>query len=104
MAYYLSEQHEPALAMFEALLERFPDDPFYTLYVGMSEQGLGNLDEYDATVASLLERLDDDHALVPELLCRRAFALRRAGAAADGRHLAEAACARGFVWCCEGAD
>lgn len=97
---YLREGRlKDARAALEIARAMDPVDPYLRLHVGFVDLQEGNLDAYAAVVTALLEELPEDHALHPELACRKGVVLRESDEK-RGKALMGEACEQGHQPCC----
>ncbi|MBI4511152.1 MAG: hypothetical protein HY698_16085 [Deltaproteobacteria bacterium] len=99
--YFVFDRPEDALPLLEAARAIDPRSPLHRLHIGAVHDELGHLVEYAGILDELLQELPPDHALVPELKCRKAGVLKRAGKPDEAIALAADACGAGFNRCCE---
>ncbi len=90
----------PAVDAFAAASSMNPFDPYHRLHEAFAWQALNEPDKAEQVIDELRGSLAPDHALVPDVTCMKAWAIRVRGDEPGGRPLAEAACARGVSACC----
>jgi len=86
---------------FEKAIEMNPEDPYHRLHLALVDLEEGKSEAYERTLSELLEKLPENHALRPELVCRKGLALEQAGRTEEGRKLKEKACQAGDQRCCD---
>ena len=94
----VGQDQEARVHLGRALAAR-PDSPYHALHLAFAHQ-LENPDHYRQTVSELLQRLEETHALYPELQCRGAHVRRRTGEIEEAVSMAAEACAAGYARCC----
>lgn len=99
-AYLYNDRPADAFAHFQRASGSAPHDPFHRLHAAVAKMAMGDDAYYRTTVEQLMTELPSDHGLLPELSCRHAHALQRAGEFERANAEAASACTAGQSRCC----